>query len=99
MATSIVFTSALPEKLAVGVASAQFSHVLEEGIDYEIVSTTDCHVKVGADPATASNATGSQYVKAGVPYPIAKQGGSDRVAIIRDAADGSAWLSKVGTVR
>lgn len=77
-------------------ASNLFDTVLVQGMQYVLSTTTDCWFKVTTDAGSAAvGADGSHYLAAGQRAPIAKKGANDRVAIIRNSADGTASLSEV----
>lgn len=80
---------------AVGVASALFDTTLVQGMQYVLSSNTNCWFKVTDSGGSASVGDGSHYLAAGQRAPISRKGSNNRVAIIRDAADGNASLSEV----
>lgn len=90
----IVDTSDSPGFLAVALASAQFTKTMIEGHQYVLMSTTAAWAAFGANP-TASKAAGSVYLPPNVPIVIMCRGTATKVAVIRDAADGSASLMRL----
>jgi hypothetical protein len=76
-------------------ASGLFDTTLVPGMQYILSTTTDCWFKVTTGAGSASAADGSHFLAAGQRSVVAAKGANNRVAIIRDAADGNASLSEV----
>ena len=73
--------------------SQLFTHAMVQGVQYYITCSKACWYKVTTDAGTASAASGSQYLPADTPVPIARLEGLTRVAVIWSAEAGSAVLS------
>lgn len=78
-------------RLAVGIASAQFSLVLADGSYYVYTATVGTWIAQGANP-TASAAAGSMFVPANTLLTIAGLVGA-KLAVIRASVDGDASLT------
>lgn len=81
------------DSTAVGAASAQFAPDLAAGQTWLFVSSTACWIAQGANP-TAAASDGNMFVPAGVQVMIDGAGG-EKLAVIRDTADGRASLTRV----
>lgn len=82
--------------VTVGVASTMFSTVIGGNEIWQFCSSTACFIAQGEAPAAAA-AAGSVFVPAGVPILIHGNDGA-KLAVIQQAAGGSATLSRVNFV-
>lgn len=73
--------------VAVGAESSQSGPLGSTVV--RVVATTDCHVSFGADPA--ADAT-SLYLPANMPEYFACSG-EEKIAVIRDTADGTLYIT------
>lgn len=90
------------QALAVVVASATFGTAMDaqdsERVFYEYVCTVASWVKQGTGATTASAASGSMFVPAGVRVMLDPRDGVN-VAAIRSTVDGTATLTRLRFVR
>lgn len=82
-----VIRPGVTQKVNVGSASAA-SDVLGTGV-VRLLATTDCHVALGATPAADATCL---FLPANMPEYFAC-GASDKVAVIRDSADGFLYVT------
>lgn len=84
------------QNVSVAAASAACSNAVGGNTTMVmLISTTNCWFKKAASPTAAKDAT-SVYLPAGVYYYLPVKGGSDKVAFIRDSADGTAQVIEAG---
>lgn len=79
---------------AVAAAAATSGLSLVPGMLYVFVSNTDCFIKQGAAPVTATTGDGSMFVPSRTPVLVSGDNGA-ALSVIRDAADGKASLTPV----
>ena len=83
---------------AVGAASAEIVSNLVAGKAYVFCSSTACWIKQGpTGTITASKASGSSFVGAGVEIDIHGSNGNS-LAVIQDAAGGNASITPVDEI-
>lgn len=95
---SPVFSASTPERVAVTSTSAQFSTTMVSGCTYELTSSARAWIKIAANPTAEADTTGNLLIAPDTPTRIAAQGSANKVAIIRDTADGDATLARIGAV-
>lgn len=79
--------SGLTDYVAVAVASAQSVVWAANCREIRVVSTTNCHINIGANPTAAATDDNGFYLPANVVEYFHVSGGQ-RLAVIRDTADG-----------
>lgn len=72
--------------LAVGAASAQLT--LTNGLTYAISVSTDCWIKLGANPTAVAATTGNTWLSAGQQMLVCANSEIVKLAVIRNTADG-----------
>lgn len=81
-------------------SSQLFTQVLVEGAEYYLTCSKAAWYKVTTGAGSASAASGSQYLPADMPVPVARLSSTEtRVAIIWSAEAGSAVLSELVPAR
>ena len=83
------------ELITTSGTSQLFTQVLVQGVQYYLTCSQACWYKVTTGAGTTSAATGSQYLPADTPVPIARESATlTRLAVIQSADAGSAVLSR-----
>lgn len=80
----------------VTASSQQFATTMASGVQYVLRSSTNCWWRAdSSNPTAAATTAQNHFLAAGQSALIS--GAGNKVAIIRDAADGVASLSELGT--
>ena len=80
---------------AVTSTSTQFDTTMVSGVQYMVVSSVAAWIRIGSNPTAAADTDQNHYLPANVARFVAASGANNKVAIIRDTADGDATLSAV----
>lgn len=80
--------SGVSDYVSVSATSAQSAAFGANTHEIRVVSTTNCHIKIGDDPTAAATDNNGVYLPAGVVEYFHVSPGQ-KVAVIRDTADGS----------
>jgi hypothetical protein len=78
---------AVSDYVTVTVASAQTAAISSNVFEVRVVSTTNCHINIGANPTAAATDNNGIYLPANVVefYHVSP---GQKIAVIRDTADG-----------
>jgi FtsP/CotA-like multicopper oxidase with cupredoxin domain len=80
--------------VTVNATSAQTNAVGANTHEIRVVSTTNCHINIGADPTAAASDDNGIYLPAGVVEYFHVSPGQ-KVAVVRDSADGVFCLAEM----
>lgn len=86
--------NSLSDYVTVGAASAQSAVFGASTFEIRVVSTTNCHINIGANPTAAASDNNGLYLPAGVVEYFHVTPGQ-RLAVIQDSAAGTLCVSEM----
>lgn len=93
-AVDVTLTPIRSQKVAFSASSAQSTALLATNTNVRVYADQDCHIAVGANPTAVADGS-CLFLPAGQTEYFRVPAGGDKIAVIRDSADGTLYISEM----